>query len=400
MNILKIRNDFKILQKQIDGKKLLYFDNACMTLKPIPVINAMNEYYENFTSCAGRSIHKLGTQVTLRYAESREKIQKFINAKHSKEVIFTKNTTESINLVAHTLNLQEGDVVLTTDKEHNSNLIPWHLQKKIRKINHEVVVSNPDNTFNLEHFEQMMNSKVKLVSMTHTSNLDGTCIDAKEMIKIAHEYDALVLLDGAQSTPNKPIDVQKLDVDLFAFSFHKMLGPTGVGILYGKQHILEELEPFIVGGDTVKTSSYQSHTLLDLPEKFEAGLQNYAGALGAAAAVDYLQNIGMNNIEQHNNELNTYVTDVIKNIPGLCIIGPKNPKKRGSILSFTVEKGEPHDIAMLLDKENIMVRSGVFCVHSWFNAHKIPGAIRVSFYLYNTKEEARKLVETLNDILT
>lgn len=399
MNLERIRKDFPILEKKIDGKPIIYLDNACMTLKPTQVIDAMNDYYYNYSACAGRSIHKLGTEVTIKYDEAREKIRRFLSAKEAREIIFTKNTTESINLIARSLDLNKGDIVLTTDKEHNSNLVPWHVQKKLRNIDYKIVRSNEDNTFNLEQFENIMNNKVKLVSMGHTSNLDGYTIPADEIIKIAHDYNALVLLDGAQSAPNRSIDVQKLDVDFFAFSFHKMLGPTGIGALYGKCHLLEGLAPFMVGGDTVAESSYESFTLLGLPEKFEAGLQDYAGAIGAGAATDFLTDIGMKNIEEHRYELNRYITDEMKNIPEVSVIGPIDPRLRGGVICFTVENRESHDIAMFLDETNIMVRSGVFCVHSWFKARNIRGAVRASFYLYNTMEECEIFVEKIKEII-
>jgi len=398
MNIKRIREDFPILRRKIDGKPIIYLDNACMTLKPRQVVEAMNDYYYNYSSCAGRSIHKLGTEVTLKYEESREKIRRFINAKDAKEIIFTKNTTEGINLIARSLPLEKGDIVLTTDKEHNSNLIPWHIQKQLRGINHRIVISNEDNTFNLERFEEMINKKVKLVSMVHTSNLDGYTIPAHKIIKIAHDHGALVLLDGAQSAPRKEIDVQH-GVDFFAFSSHKMLGPTGMGILYGKYHLLEKLAPFIVGGDTIETSTYKSSRLLKPPEKFEAGLQNYAGALGAGEAADFIQNIGKKSISRHVYELNKFITDEIQDLPGVSIIGPINPRRRAGIISFNIKNIDPHEIAMTLDNANIMVRSGVFCIHSWFNAHNINGAVRASIYLYTTKEECRVFVEKIKELV-
>jgi cysteine desulfurase/selenocysteine lyase len=294
--------------------------------------------------------------------------------------------------------LKKGDIVLTTDKEHNSNLVPWQIQKKLRKICHKIVISNKDNTFDLEKFENMMSKKVKLVSMVHTSNLDGYILPVDQIIKIAHEYGALVMLDGAQSASRMSIDVQKLDVDFFAFSFHKMLGPAG-GALYGKYHLLEELSPFIVGGNTVELSTYESSIFLKIPEKFEAGLQDYAGAIGAGVAADYIINAGIKNIEKHEYDLNRFITDKISNIPEISIIGPVNPKLRSGIVTFNIKNTEPHDVAMLLDNENIMVRSGVFCVHSWFKAHNINGAVRASFYLYNTKEECDVFVENIKEII-
>ena len=399
MDVTRIREDFPILKRKIHGKQIIYFDNACMTLKPRQVIDAMNDYYSNFSACAGRSIHKLGSEVTVRYDTAREKIRKFINAKESREIIFTKNTTEGINLLARTLQLKKDDIVLTTDREHNSNLIPWHIQKELRGINHKVVESNGDNTFDLERFDNLMSNKVKLVSMAHASNLDGYTIPAEEIIKCAHDYGALVLLDGAQSASQMSIHVQKLDVDFFAFSIHKMLGPTGIGVLFGKYHLLDDLEPFMVGGNTVEKSTYDSHTLLDVPEKFEAGLQNYAGAIGAGAAADYIMNIGKKNIGEYISKLNNYISSEIKDIPGISIIGPADPALRGGIISFNIENYEPHDIAMFLDDANIMVRSGVFCVHSWFNARNIKGAVRVSLYMYNTIEECRILIDKIKEFI-
>ncbi|UCF12903.1 MAG: aminotransferase class V-fold PLP-dependent enzyme [Thermoplasmatales archaeon] len=400
MDVKRIRQDFPILNRKIDGQPIIYFDNACMTLKPRQVIDAMNDYYCNFSACAGRSIHKLGTIVTIRYDEAREKIRKFINAKESREIIFSKNTTEGINLLARTLQLKKGDIVLTTDREHNSNLLPWHIQKELRGINHKVVESKEDNTFDLGRFENLMSNKVKLVSMVHASNLDGYTIPADEIIKTAHDYGALVLLDGAQSASRVSIDVQKLDVDFFAFSIHKMLGPTGIGVLYGKYHLLKDLEPFMVGGDTVEKSTYTSHNLLDVPEKFEAGLQNYAGAIGAGAAADYIMKIGKDKIGEYIFKLNSYISSEIKDIPGIVIIGPADPVLRGGIISFNIENYEPHDIAMFLDDANIMVRSGVFCVHSWFNARNIKGAVRVSLYVYNTIDECRILIEKIKEFIS
>ena len=399
MDVTRIREDFPLLKRKIDSKPIIYFDNACMTLKPTQVINAIMEYYTTYSACAGRSIHKLGSEVTIKYEEARKKIQKFINAKETKEIIFTKNATESINLVARSLPLKKGDIVLTTDKEHNSNLIPWHIQKKRRGINHQVIPSNKENMFDLEKFEQQMNPHVKLVSMAHTSNLDGSTIPAEQIIKIAHDYDALVLLDGAQSASRLTIDVQRLDVDFFAFSFHKMLGPTGIGALYGKSHLLHELEPFIVGGDTVETSTYETHTLLSIPEKFEAGLQNYAGAMGAGAAVDFITQIGKRNIDQHLSKLNRFLTEKLTNFSDINLLGPRDPKLRSGIITFNIKGKDPHEVAVHLDEANIMVRSGVFCVHSWFTRRNIKGAVRASLYLYNTKEESSVFIEKIEELL-
>ncbi len=401
MDIQKIRSDFPALWKKWNGKYPIYFDNACMTLKPKQVMDAMNEYYNEYPVCGGRSIHKMAKKVDEKVTEAREKFRKFLGASCPEEIIFTRNTTEGLNLVANSLEINKGDIVLTTDREHNSNLIPWQIQAHKRGIKHVVVYSNPDNTFNVPQFEEIMskNKNVRLVSMVHTANLDGYTIPAKEIIKIAHEHGALVMLDGAQSAPHKPVDVKALDVDFFALSVHKMAGPTGMGVLYGKHDLLSELAPFIVGGDTVSDTTYDGAKFLPPPEKFEAGLQNYAGIIGSGAAVDYLNNIGLSNIEEHEKRLNTIITNGIKDMPGLKIIGPQEPGLRGGIIAFTVELpkgGDAHDIALVLDEtENIEVRSGAFCVHSWFNYRKCEAAVRASLYLYNTEEEARKFIDVL-----
>ncbi len=400
MDIQKIRLDFPALQKKWNGRYPVYFDNACMTLKPKQVMAAMNEYYNEYPVCGGRSLYKLAKQVDSKIIEAREKLRKFMGASCPEEIIFTRNTTEALNLVAGCLEFKEGDIVLTTDKEHNSNLIPWQVQARRKGIKHVVVYSNPDNTFNLPDFEEIMskNRNVRLVSMAHTANLDGYTIPAKEIIKIAHENNALVMLDGAQSAPHKPVDVREIDVDFFAFSVHKMLGPTGMGVLYGKYDLLEKLEPFITGGDTVSDTTFEAAKFLPPPEKFEAGLQNYAGIIGSGAAVDYLTNAGISNIEKHEERLNRIITDGINNLPELKIIGPHDPGLRGGIVTFTasLKHGDAHDIAIVLDEtENIEVRSGAFCVHSWFNYRKCEAAVRASLYLYNTEEEAKKFIDAL-----
>lgn len=393
----KLREDFPALRETFSGRPVIYFDNACVTLRPRQVIEAVLEYYQKHPACGGRSEHRWGKLVTQKYQEAREDIAGFIGAK-AKEIVFTKNTTEGLNLVAHSLGLKEGDRVLTADREHNSNLLPWQTLAK-KGVKHQIVPSRPDMTFDMEQFERMMGKDVKLVSMFHTSNLDGYTIPAREIIKVAHDWGALVMLDGAQSAPHQPVNVRKLDVDFFAFSGHKMLGPAGTGVLYGKYHLLEGLQSFMLGGDTVESSTYTSHKLLKPPEKFEAGLQNYAGVIGLAAAARYLDKIGKENIQAHELALNKLVTQELADIPGTDIIGPPGPELRGGIVSFNVKGLDFHTVALLLDESaNIMLRSGQHCVHSWFAAHRIPGSVRASFYLYNTVEEAKVFTDTLKDI--
>ncbi len=392
MDIEKIREDFPVLKRMFRGKPIIYLDNACVSLRPRQVINAMDKYYEQYPACAGRSIHKLGNEVTEKYEKSREEIAKFISAKE-REIIFTRNTTEGINLLVNSLKLEEGDVVLGTDKEHNSNLLPWQFLSKRKGVRRDIVHSNKDGTFNMEDFENKVKN-AKVVSMVHTSNLDSYTIPAKEIVKKAHKAGALVILDCAQSVPHKEINVKELDADFIAFSGHKMLGPS-IGVLYGKYHLLEELEPFLVGGDTVKNTTYESCELEEPPARFEAGLQNYAGAMGLAEAVRYLKAIGMMDVEKHEKELSGFIIDGLSSL-GIDVIGPK---ERGGVISFNINGINHHDAAIMLDElANIAVRSGQFCVHSWFNANKIEGAIRASLYIYNTKEEAEVLINTIKDI--
>lgn len=391
MNLEKIRKDFPIFET-----KAVYMDSSCVSLKPKQVVEAMNRYYYEFPGCAGRSMHKIGNKVTEEVIKSRKIISNFFNTK-PKNIIFTKNTTEGINLVANSLGLKSGDKVVTTDKEHNSNLLPW--QKLVKNgIKHEIVKGNDDNTFNMDEFQEKIKG-AKLVSMVHTSNLDGVTNPAKEIIKIAHENGALVMIDGAQSAPHKEINMKKLDVDFFACSGHKMLGPSGTGVLFGKEELLDKMNTFIVGGETVSESTYTSAEFEKSPEKYEAGLQNYAGIIGFAEAVKYLDKLGMKNISKHEIKLNKKVTEAFLDI-GINILGPENAELRSGIISFLIKDKDPHEIALMLDSSaNIMTRSGAHCVHSWFNAHNLVGTTRASLYLYNNEEDCDKLIEEMKKIV-
>jgi cysteine desulfurase/selenocysteine lyase len=393
MNIEQIRKDFPIYDSKINGMVPIYMDSACVTLKPNQVIEAINRYYKEFPACAGRSGHTYGRKVTEEIDQARKILQDFIGAKKKHEIIFTRNTTEGINLIANSLNLKTGDTVLTSDKEHNSNLIPFQLLLE-KGIMHKTFTFG-----DIEDFKSELTEDVKLISTVITSNLDGTSQPVEEMIKLAHKNKSLILLDGAQAVPHKEINVNKLDVDFLTFSGHKMLGPSGTGVLYGKFQLLEKLKPFLVGGDTVKNSTYTSYEPEDIPERFEAGLQNYAGIIGLAEAAKYLKKIGMKNIERHEIELNQYISEKLSNM-GITILGDTDPSKRGGIISFNIKGIHHHEVAgMLNESTNIMIRSGMHCVHSWFNAQKIEGSARISLYLYNTKEECDVLISEMKKIV-
>jgi len=389
------RDDFPILKK--DG---IYFDNACQSLRPQSVIDAVTSYYTDYSACAGRSSHHLAEIVTKKYEESRLIISKFLNAKGKDEIIFTRNTTEGINLIANSIGFKKGDIVITTDKEHNSNLIPWQILKEKVGIKHIIIPSKVDNTFDIESYKKVLdNNKVKLVSFVMTSNLDGVTIPVKEIVELAHKKGALVLLDAAQAVPHQKVDVQDIDCDFLVFSGHKMLGPSGTGVFYGKYKLLENLEPFMTGGDTVSESTYLSHKFLPPPEKFEAGLQDYAGMIGLGEAVKYINKVGFDFIQKQELSLNKYITGELQNIPNLTIIGPNDPSKRSGIVSFYIENKDHHQIALMLDETaKIMIRSGQHCVHSWFNEKKIAGSVRASFYFYNTLEEGEVFVQELKKI--
>lgn len=401
MNIEKLRQDFPILQHGFKGKPVIYFDNACMSLKPKQVVEAVNDYYYNFPACGGRSHHKLAQKVTEEVENTRKLVAKFINAKQD-EIVFTKNTTESINLLSYSLvdslEFKEGDMILTSDKEHNSNLIPWLRAAKRKNLKHDVFEFG-----NLDDFEEKIkNNNVRIAGFVHTSNLDGTENPIKEMLKIAKENNVLTIVDGAQTVPHKEINVKKLGCDFLAFSGHKMLGPTGIGCLYGKFDLLSKLPQFITGGETVNDSTYDSYQMASTPHRLEGGLQHYSGIIGLGAAVKYLDKVGMSNIQKHEINLNKFVTEKLNDLiinGKIKLIGP-DAEKRSGIFSFFLPKQDIHETAMMLDHSaNIMLRSGAHCCHSWFNKHKLKGSVRASLYLYNTEEECEKFVEAISKII-
>jgi cysteine desulfurase / selenocysteine lyase len=399
MNLTELRKDFPILQPKNDAKPVVYLDTACQSLRPMQVIEAVKEYYVDYPACSGRSMHKLAAKVTEKCHDARGLIAKFIGSAKAEEVIFTRNTTEGINLVANTLGLKSGDTVLISGKEHNSNLIPWQMLVRNKGVQLKIVPPNADGTFNMAEFEKSLDPSVKLVSFGYSSNLDGVTIPAEAIIKLAHKKGSLVLLDAAQTVPHRQINVRALDVDFMAFSGHKMLGPSGTGVLYGKKKLLDALDPFMVGGDTVATSTYDSHEFLPVPERFEAGLQDYAGIIGLGEAAKYLQKIGFDAIQKQEAALTKAIQAGIADLSGLHLIGPQDPSLRGGITTFYFDGLDSHRVALMLDQmANICVRSGQHCVHSWFHANHITGSVRASVYFYNTLEEVEFFVENLKKI--
>jgi cysteine desulfurase / selenocysteine lyase len=428
-NLEECRDHFPSLKRRCNGTPPIYLDNACTTLVPQQVIDSIREYYENFPACGGRrSHHWFAKEVTIRTQAARRLIAEFVHAASENEIIFTSNTTHSINAVALGFNFRPGDVVLLTDREHNSNLLPWLKLQNSGQIKLVFTKANPDGSFDLDDFEQTLKqNRIRLASLAFTSNLTGHTIPAEQVIKAAHQYGARVLLDGAQTAPHQAIDVQSLDVDFLAFSLHKMCGPRGVGILYAKQNLLgknthednsisnDSIEPAILGGGTVSDTTYNSYRLLTAPDRFEAGIQDYSGQIASGAAVQYLQQLGMDRIVAHEYRLNHFLTKGLLSRYGnegwLKIIGPQDAAQRGGILSFEVKRPNAVGIADELSKRNnIMIRDGVFCVHSYFNgqfgegwthpkSHRDHRMIyRVSLYLYNTLEECRLFLKTLDEI--
>ena len=395
------RNDFPTLQGE---NPPAYLDNACVTLKPQSVIDSIQRYYTEVPGCGGRSVHRYGTTVSKAVSDARTKLAKFLNAPSANEIVFTRNATHSINQIAHGMTWEKGDVVLTTDREHNSNLVPWLQLEQEQGIDHRVVPSHPDNTFDLEAFEAACadaGDKLRMVAMSHVGNLDGVAIPIEKITSIAHDHGALVAIDGAQSTPHMNVDVQALDIDFLSFSIHKMCGPSSMGGLWGRYELLDGLRTIQSGGQTVQTSSYTDATWAAPPARFEGGLGNFSGMMATGAAIDYLTKLDMNAVHEHEIRLNTIMTNGVKDLNGVSIIGPEDPAQRGGICSLLMDELPAHDVALLLDEAaGVMVRSGQHCVHSWFADRGHPqGSLRASAYLYNNEEDVRRFVDTLNEIV-
>jgi len=397
--MLSIKKDFPILNRKVNGKRLVYLDNAATTQKPSIVIEKINEFYKNYNSNVHRSIHTLGEEATKLFEETRKKVAKFINAREE-EIIFTKNTTESINLVAYSIanNLKNGNIV-TTIMEHHSNFVPWQYFCKKNNLEFRIADIDENGYLNYKDLYEKIDKNTKIVAVTHASNILGTINNVKEIAKIAHENNSIIVVDGAQSVPHIKIDVKDLDVDFIAFSSHKMLGPTGIGILYGKKEILEEMEPFLMGGEMISEVSTDYTKWNSIPYKFEAGTPNIADVIGFSAAIDYLEKIGMDKIRKHDEEITKYCIEKMKEIENLEIYGPLNEKDKVSVISFNIKGIHSHDLAEILDRKyGIAIRSGHGCAMPLMKRLNVNSVARASFYIYNDFEDVDLLIEALKEI--
>ena len=394
-----IRGDFPILSRQVHGKPLVYLDSTASSQKPNAVIDAMTHYYHNYNANVHRGVYEISEDATAAMEKARVKVARFLNARQSKQIIFTRNTSESINLVAYSwgnANIHTGDLIIVTEMEHHSNLVPWQLLAQRTGARLEFIPVTEDGLLRLDVYEQLLEQKPKLVAFTHMSNVLGTITPAQQMIAQAHAAGAIVLLDAAQSVPHLPVDVQALDVDFLCFSAHKMLGPTGIGVLYGKRDLLEAMPPFMGGGDMIRTVDLRESTWNDLPWKFEAGTPAIAEAIGLGVAVDYLNAIGMERVLQHEREMTEYALEQLQAVPELKLYGP-DASQRGGVASFTLGEIHPHDLASILDQEvGVAIRAGNHCAQPLHKRYGLGATARASFYVYTNKADIDTLVQGLH----
>ncbi len=401
MDMESVRKDFPTVRKGLG----IYLDSACQSLRPDQVIGAMTEYYEEYPACGGRSVHSMATKVSLAIDDTRETLASFFGTDDPDCYIFTKNSTEGLNTAAYGLGLKKGDVVVTTDAEHNSNHVPWLRLRDSVGIERRFSRSGPTGEFDMESFKSCMDRKVKVVSVQHSNNVTGCSVPVKAVTEVAHDYGATVIIDGAQAAPHMPVDLKRIDADIYCCSIHKMLGPTGMGIMYGKREVLERMQPLMVGGGTVGLATYDDVSLAPIPDRFEAGLLNYAGIVGTKAAIDYLSKVGMENVEKWDTELMKRAVGNLEDIRNLHLVGPEQPGKRYGVLAVNIDGLSSHDIAMMLDSmAKVMIRSGMHCAHPFYVSRAIDGSARASTYLYNSREEidiftdtVRKIAETFGE---
>jgi len=400
LNVAEIKKDFPIFQRKINGKSLVYLDSAATSQKPFSVIAAVNDYYRNYNANVHRGVYTISEEATQRYEQARGKVASFIHAQHRESIIFTRNATEAINLVASSWgrsNLKPGDEVLLTQMEHHSNLIPWQLIAQQTGAKLKFIPLTSDGRLDMEKFAHLLSERTKFVSVVHISNALGTINPVAQIIRSAHKYGALVLVDGAQSVPHIPLNVQELDCDFLAFSGHKMLAPTGIGVLYGKAALLDAMPPYMGGGEMISEVQLEYATYRELPWKFEAGTPNIAGAIGLGRAIDYLDKIGMDKIHSHERELVTYALKALKQVDdAIEIYGPI--PDRGGVISFNLKSIHPHDVSTILDEDAIAIRAGHHCTQPLMRWLNVPATNRASFYLYNTKGDVDKLVESLEKV--
>ena len=398
-----LRNDFPVLERKVrDGKKLVYLDNAATTQKPIQVIDAISDYYKNNNSNIHRAVHALAEESTEAFEQTRDKVAEFLNTKDSQEIIFVKGTTEAINLVANAWgrdNVKEGDIIVTTEYEHHSNIVPWQLLTQDKKAQLKYIDIDDNGELMIDQLDEYLSTgKVKLVAFSHVSNVLGTITPAKEIISKCKNAGVKTLIDGAQAVPHMKVDLTELDCDFYAFSAHKMLGPTGVGVLWAKKEILEKMIPYQGGGDMIREVHKYETTWNDLPYKFEAGTPNIADVIGFKTAIEYLQKIGMENIRNHELELTKYALDQMEKVQGITLYGAKEPEKRGGVVSFNFNDVHPHDVGTIIDKDGVAIRSGHHCAQVLMEKLNVAATNRASFYIYTTKEEIDALIASLQNV--
>jgi len=400
LDIAAIRQEFPVLNREVKGRPLIYFDNAATSQKPQAVIDAQVQYYSNYNSNIHRGIHTLAEEATAAYEETRDTVKSFIGARSREEIIFTRGTTESINLVAYSWgrkNIQAGDEIIISNMEHHSNIVPWQLLCEEKNAVLKIIPVNDEGELLQDEYEKLLNSKTRLVSVVHASNALGTVNPVKQMIARAHAVGALFMVDGAQSAVHLDIDVQDLDCDFFALSAHKLYGPTGVGVLFGRKELLEAMPPFMGGGEMIKEVTLQKTTFNDLPYKFEAGTPNIADVIAFKAAIQFVLSLGREKIRRHEQDLMDYATTELEKIPGLRIIG--KAKEKVSVISFVLENAHPQDIGILLDNRGIAVRTGHHCAQPLMDRYRIPGTARASFAVYNMRYEVDELVKGLQRVV-
>ena len=395
MDVDAIRRDFPTVR----SGQGIYLDSACQSLRPDSVIRAITDYYENYPACGGRSVHSMATKVSMAMDDARETLASFFGTDDPDCYIFTKNCTEGLNTAAYGLGLGRGDVVVTTDAEHNSNHVPWLFLQENMGVRRRIVKSDAEGRFDLEAFHKAMSRDVKVVSVQHASNVTGCSVPVKAVTEIAHDFGATVVIDGAQAAPHMPVDLKRIDADVYCMSIHKMLGPSGMGVMYGKREVLERMRPLALGGGTVGLATYESVNLAPIPDKFEAGLHDYAGIVGTKAALDYLSGVGMEEVMRWDQTLMERILTNLEDVRNLHVVGPRDAPSRGGVFSFNIDGLGAHDIAMMLDSmAGVMIRSGMHCAHPFYVSRGIDGSARASTYIYNTPEEIDVFTDTVRHI--